>query len=223
MGTVANIKPDNQIQPHNETPKGGRIAHLLDELHREIRVRHLADSTEDSYTNYIKDFIRYKSARHSAETGEEAINEYLTHLAVDKHVAASTQNVALNALLFFYGQVLHQDVGKINATRAHKPKKLPTVFTREEVTALLQQMSGIHRLICGLMYGCGLRVEVDCLTLRIKDIDFGQRMVTLMQSKGDKSRSLKLPETLVEPLQRHVQEVKRIHDRDLAEGWGVVG
>lgn len=222
MGNVVNIKPDNQQQQHNESPKGGRIEHLLEELHREIQVRHLARSTEESYTNYVKDFIRFKASVRSLETGEKAIQQYLTHLAVDKHVAASTQNVALNALLFFYGRVLQQNVGEINATRAHKPRKLPVVFTREEVAAILKQMSGTHWLVCALMYGCGLRVEVDCLTLRIKDIDFGQRMVTLMQSKGNKSRSLKLPDLLVEPLQRHVQEVKRIHDRDLAEGWGAV-
>lgn len=222
MGNVAYINSHNQKQADNGLPKGGRIERLLDELHREMQVKHLSDRTEDAYTNYVKDFMRYKISHRLASEGENAIREYLTHLAVDKHVAASTQNVALNALLFFYGQVLHQNVGEINATRAHKPRKLPTVFTREEVSRLLDQMTGVHLLINSIMYGCGLRVEVDCLTLRIKDIDFGQQMVVLMDSKGGKSRSLKLPSKIVEPLQRHVLEVQRLHNRDLAEGWGAV-
>lgn len=218
MGNVVNMRP----QEDNKTPKSGRIAELLEQLHREFAVKHLSRSTEKSYTDYVRDFITWKQRTRSQDIGEDAIREYLTHLAVDRHVAASTQNVALNALLFFYGRVLHQEVGRIDAVRAKKPKHLPVVLTREEVAAVLDQMTGTPRLVCSLLYGAGLRVEVDCLTLRVKDIDFGQRQIFIHESKGNKSRSVPLPERLIEPLRLHLEEVKRLHDRDLADGWGAV-
>jgi integron integrase len=199
-----------------------QIRSILKKLNDEITVQHLAMSTRRSYTNYVKEYIYRRERIRATTKGEEAIREYLTYLAVEKRVSASTQNVALNALLFLYKHVLKVDVGLIDAPRAHSHRKLPAVFTREEVTAILGKLHGVYHLICSLLYGCGLRVKVDCLTLRGKDIDFGQRLIILRNSKGGKSRSLALPEKLVEPLRLHLEEVKKTHERDLAEGWGSV-
>jgi len=207
---------------NNDILKSRRIIEMLEKLQREFAVRHLSPSTRKSYTGYVVDFIRHKYRLHSRETGEVAIRQYLTYLAIDKHVAASTQNVALNALLFFYKHVIGAPVGEINAPRAKKPKHLPVVLSREEVSAVLSRLHGVYWLACALMYGCGLRIEVDCLTLRIKDIDFGAGLIILQSSKGGKSRSLPLPATLIAPLKNHIAEVRRTHETDLSDGWGVV-
>lgn len=206
----------------NEILKSRQIAPLLEQLDKVFALRHCRPSTRKSYLGYITDFIIYKVHRQSTAKAEEAITEYLTHLAEHKHVSASTQNVALNALLFFYKHVLKLQVGDINATRARRTKHLPCVLTREEVAALLAQFTGVYWLVNSLMYGCGLRVEVDCLELRIKDLDFGTGLLTLHDSKHGNSRSIRIPDTLVEPLKNHIAEVKRIYETDLAEGWGAV-
>jgi integron integrase len=195
---------------------------LLEKLRREIRVKHYSRATERSYVGYVADFIDYRLRRRSTEHGGQAIQEYLTHLAIDKKVAASTQNVAFNALLFFYRRVLQQEPGNINAVRAKRPERLPVVCTREEVSAILDHLRGDVWLVVAMLYGCGMRVEVDCLQLRVKDVDFGQGTVTIRESKGGGARVLSLPAFLVERLQRHVQKVKAIHEQDLRDGWGAV-
>ena len=195
---------------------------LLDTLRKCIALKHYSKATERAYCGYVSEFIDFQTKQAHPEHGAKAVEEYLTHLAVVKKVAASTQNVAFNTLLFFYRRVLNIELGEINASRAKKPQRLPVVCTREEVHAILDHLKGDVWLVCGLLYGCALRNEVDCLQLRIKDIDFGQNTVTVRESKGGSARVLNLPSALAERLQRHIATVKVIHDQDLREGWGVV-
>lgn len=194
---------------------------LLDKLCKAIRLKHYSKATERMYSNYVSEFIDYQLKQPHPEHGAKAIEQYLTHLA-EKKVSASTQNVAFNALLFFYRRVLGQEPGEINAMRAKKPQRIPVVCTREEVVAILDHIKGDVWLVCAMLYGCGLRNEVDCLQLRIKDIDFGQNSVTVRESKGGSARVLPLPASLVERLQRHIVKVKAIHEQDLREGFGAV-
>lgn len=206
----------------NCTVKGSQIDTLLPKLHAEMRLRHLSEKTEGAYTHYVKDFLHYRLHGHLQECGAGAIREYLTYLALDRHVAASTQNVAFNALLFFYQRVLHQEVGDINAVRARRPKRLPTVFSREEVEAILGRLRSVYWLFCSLLYGTGMRVEVDGLTLRVKDLDLDRMTILLPESKGRKARTVPVPKKLAEPLRLHLPEIKKIHEADMGDGWGAV-
>lgn len=216
-----NVYPINSAANGNSKSRSKKDS-LLDSLRRVIRLKHYSRATEQLYANYVSDFIDFR-AKHKSEThGAQAIEEYLTHLAINKKVAASTQNVAFNALLFFYRRVLNIEPGDINATRAKKPQRIPIVCTRDEVHAILDQLKGDVWLVCAMLYGCGLRNEVDCLQLRVKDIDFGQNTVTVRESKGGSARVLNLPASLVDRLQRHIQKVKAVHEQDLREGWGAV-
>lgn len=216
-------KREYQIKMADNAPaKSGQVGELMQRLDAEMTVRRLARSTRKSYTGCIEDFIRYRRETKTKLQGEAAIHEYLTYLAQEKRISASTQNVALSALLFFYRHILGVNVGLINAPRARKSRHVPTVFTREEVTAVLSRLRGVYWLICSLLYGAGLRVEVDCLTLRVKDIDFGQSSITLHESKGGKSRMLPLPAVVADKLKTHMEDVKKLHEQDLAEGHGSV-
>lgn len=222
METYEISRSCNLSPADNEILKSPRIAVWLTALGKEFALRHFKKSTRKSYLGYVISFILFKHHRHSMEQGSEAIKLYLTYLAVEKHVSASTQNVAFNALIFFYKYVLKAEVGEVDALRAHRTKHLPVVLTREEVAELIPKFKGVYWLVNSLMYGCGLRVEVDCLELRIKDLDFGSKLLILHDSKHGNSRSIPLPESLVEPLKTHIAEVKRTHDSDLADGFGAV-
>jgi integron integrase len=154
--------------------------------------------------------------------GEPEINAFLTHLAVKERVAASTQNQALSALLFLYRHVLAREIGDLGEViRARKPKRMPVVMTREEVKAVLDHLSGDKWLMASLMYGTGLRL-MECLRLRVQDIDFSRKEILVRDGKGAKDRITMLPESLRAPLQDHLKRVKAIHERDLADGWGRV-
>ena len=194
---------------------------LLDRVRDAIRLKHYSIRTEQAYVNWIKRYIYFHGVRHPAEMGAPEIQAFLTHLAVDQNVAASTQNQALSALLFLYKEVLKQDLGPIDALRAKKPKRLPTVLTKEEVRRVFQHMSGIHLLIARLLYGSGLRL-MEGVRLRVKDLDFEYHTITVRDGKGAKDRVTMLPETLVVPLQDHLRTVKRTHEEDLAKGYGAV-
>jgi integron integrase len=225
MENLANITTYQKKQDDNgitKTRQDPRMADLMKKVWDEITVKHLKRSTWKSYSGTIKKFVYYRRRINSKATGADAIREYLTYRAVHDKISASTQDVELNALLFLYKQVLKKEVGAIDAVRAHKSIRLPSVFTRDEVTAILVKLHGVYWTICSLLYGCGLRVKVDCLTLRIKDVDFGQNMIILRDSKGGKSRSLSLPERVIEPLKLQIAESKKIHDQDLALGYGSV-
>lgn len=213
------------LRRDNEVPKSRqqiKKEQLLDKLSKAIRLKHYSKATERSYVSYVSEFIDFRIKRTSQTQGAKAIEEYLTYLAIEKKVAASTQNVAFNALLFFYRRVIGLEPGEINACRAKKPERLPVVCTREEVSAILDNLKGDHWLVVALLYGCGLRAEVDGLSLRVKDVDFGQRTITVRESKGGSARVLTLPDFLIERLQRHIQKVKAIHEQDIREGWGTV-
>jgi integron integrase len=154
--------------------------------------------------------------------GAEEIRAFLTHLAIDCRVAASTQNVALNALLFLYRHVLQQDFPALgNLERAKRPRRVPTVFTPEEVTAVLAQLTGMHHLMASLLYGAGLRL-MECLRLRVKDLDFAYHQITVRDGKGGQDRVTILPRALETPLQRHLTRVQLLHKADLLEGYGAV-
>ena len=144
---------------------------LLDQVRDAIRLKHYSICTEEAYVNWIKRYIYFHNVRHPAEMGASEVQAFLTHLAVEENVAASTQNQALSALLFLYRQVLNQDLGPIDALRAKKPKRLPTVLTRDEVHRVFAHLSGVNLLMARLLYGSGLRL-MECLRLRVKDLDF---------------------------------------------------
>ena len=195
---------------------------LLDQVRDAMRLRHMSYRTEEAYVNWIRRFIFFHNRRHPKDMGADEIRAFLSHLAVHLHVAASTQNVALNALLFLYRHVLRQDFPEIGELeRAKRPRRLPTVLTREEVTAMLTQLRGTHHLMASLLYGSGLRL-MECLRLRVKDLDFAYQQLTVRDGKGAQDRVTMLPKSLEEPLQRHLAKVQLLHEEDLAEGFGEV-
>jgi site-specific recombinase XerD len=174
------------------------------------------------YVSWVKRFILFHDKRHPKDMSAEAIRAFLIHLAVQEKVAASTQNSALNALVFLYRHVLKQSfpaLGEIE--RAKRPRRVPTVFTMDEVTAVLARLTGVHRLMASLLYGAGLRL-MECVRLRVKDIDVAYHQVTVRDGKGQQDRVTVLPQSVDEMLQRHLAKVKLLHEEDLAEGYGEV-
>ncbi len=154
--------------------------------------------------------------------GEPEVNAFLTHLALKEHVSSSTQNQALSALLFLYRSVLGRELGDLgNVIRARRPKRLPVVLTREEVKAVLAQLTGEKWLMASLMYGAGLRL-MECLQLRVQDVDFARNEILIRDGKGAKDRVTMLPVSLKRPLEEHLRRVKAVHEKDLADGWGRV-
>jgi len=173
-------------------------------------------------SQWIKRFIIFHHMRHPNEMGEGEINEFLSHLALRRKVSASTQNQALSALLFLYRHVLKRDIGDLgDVIRARRPRHLPVVMTREEVQATLRHLEGAMWLIACLLYGAGLRLT-ECLRLRVHDIDFKANQIVVRSGKGFKDRVTMLPEKVKEPLMSHLKEVRRLHECDLAEGFGEV-
>jgi len=205
-----------QDQPKNTTRNKPK---LLDQVRAAIQKKHYSIRTEESYISWIKRFVKYHGLRHPGEMGEAEIQQFLNHLAVKEKVAASTQNQALCAIIFLYTQVLKQEVGTIeNIVWAKKPKKLPVVFTRKKAQAVLNQLSGMNWLMGMLLYGSGLRLT-ECLQLRVKDIDFEYKQITIHNAKGGKDRVTPLPERLIDPLKEHLKYVKELHEKDLKEGF----
>jgi integron integrase len=178
--------------------------------------------TEKAYVGWIKRFIFFHNKRHPSEMGELEVNAYLTHLALKEHVSSSTQNQALSALLFLYRCVLGRELGELgDVIRARRPKRLPVVLTREEVKAVLAQLTSDKWLMASLMYGAGLRL-MECLRLRVQDVDFARNEILVRDGKGGKDRVTMLPKSLKKPLEEHLRRVKAVHEKDLAEGWGRV-
>ncbi len=205
------------MQPSQPRPKK-----LLDQVREVIRVKHYSYRTEETYVQWIRRYILFHDKRHPKDMGVPEIEAFLTHLAVTQQVSAATQNQALSALLFLYRQVLCQPLDeRIEAVRAKRSTKLPTVLTPEEVASVIQQMSGVHRLIVQLLYGSGLRLR-ETMQLRIKDLDFPQHQIVVRDAKGQNSRVTMLPERVVPTLKEHLQGVKRIQEQDLEQGYGAV-
>jgi integron integrase len=195
---------------------------LLEQVHNAIRRRYFSRRTEEAYVHWIKRFIYFTGKRHPLTVGEPEVTAFLNHLAAERRVAASTQNQALSALLFLYKEVLGQELGWLDGLqRATRPPRLPTVLTRAEAERLLAQLEGTRWLLASLLYGAGLRV-IECLRLRVKDVDLSYRQILIRDGKGEKDRITMLPEVTIEPLRAHLERVRLLHARDLREGYGEV-
>jgi integron integrase len=195
---------------------------LLDQLRAVLRRNHYSRRTEESYVAWVVRFVRFHQLRHPRDLGSAEIAAFLTHLAVVDQVAASTQNQARSALLFLYQEVLGIDLGQLSdIAPAQRPERLPTVLTRDEVRAVLTHLGGTYRLMAQLLYGSGLRL-MECVRLRLKDVDFAQQQLVVRDGKGAKDRITMLPMRLVEPLQDHLRIVRRTHEEDLVRGYGAV-
>ena len=210
------ITAPSPTSPNRQQPK------LLDRTRSKLRVRHYSIRTEEAYLAWIRRFLRFHHIRHPREMGAEEINRFLTHLAVEKRVAASTQRQALSALLFFYREVLRQNLPWLDdVVRAKQPKRLPTVLSREEAGAIIAHLEGTTQLIVLLLYGAGVRI-LECLRLRVKDIDFDLAHITIRNAKGRKDRVTMLPSSTRTRLKQHLVEVRATHEQDLADGCGEV-
>ena len=199
-----------------------RSPKLLDRVRHAIRTRHYSRRTEEAYVHWIRRYILFHRKTHPSEMGVAEISRFLTFLAVDLHVSASTQNQALSALLFLYKDVLAMSIGDIPpVVRARTPQRLPVVLSRDEVGKLLRALAGQERLVVMLLYGAGLRLE-ECLELRVKDFDFDRQQIVVRQGKGQKDRVTMLPSAAREGLTAHLARVRQVHDTDLARGLGRV-
>ena len=195
---------------------------LLDQVRQVIRRKGYSYKTEKSYVGWIKRFILYHGKRHPRDMGPAEIEQFLTHLAVDLNVAASTQNQALQAILFLYREVLQRPIdAELNYLYAKRPKRLPVVLSRDEVQRVLNAMEGTPKLVVQLLYGSGLRL-IEALRLRIKDIDFDQQHILVRDGKGFKDRVTLLPQTLVPDLKQQIQRSKMIYEQDLRNGYSGV-
>ena len=198
-------------------PAGPR---LMDQVHNAIRRRYFSPRTEEAYRYWIRQYIYFNDKRHPAELGEPELTAFLNHLATKRKVAAATQNQALSALLFLYKHVLGRELAWLDGLqRASRPVRLPTVLTRSEVGSLLGQLTETRWLMASLLYGSGLRV-LECLRLRIKDIDLSYRQILVRDGKGEKDRVTMLPGKLIEPIRAHLERVRVLHANDLREGYG---
>ena len=197
-----------------------RAGTLVASLRAALRTRHFSRRTEEAYVGWVRRYVRFHGLRHPAELGEPEVSRFLSHLAVAGGVSASTQNQALSALLFLYRDVLAAPVGWVDGVvRAKKPRRVPVVLSRPEVHAVLRGMSGTPRLVATLLYASGLRL-LECLTLRVKDVDFAGRAITVRAGKGNKDRVTMLAEAVAPALAMYLERVQRLHARDLASGGG---
>lgn len=195
---------------------------LLDQVRRACRIKHLSLRTEKAYVQWVRRFVWYHSLRHPGELGEAEVRAFLSHLALDRNVAASTQNQALSALLFLYTHILERPLDNLGeVVRANRPKRLPVVLTRAEVRAVLAALPGTHRLVASLLYGSGLRL-LESLRLRVKDLDFDYAQLTVRDGKGQKDRVTVLPNAVAVSLKRQLRKVRVLHDEDRDEGYGAV-
>jgi len=206
---------ENNFSQQRDKPK------LLDKVTAFMRTRHYSKRTEEAYLDWIKRYIVFHNKKHPAEMGEKEINQFLNHLAVKENVSASTQNLALCAIIFLYKHILKKDPGELNFTWAKKGKKLPVVFSRTEVGKIISKLSGVNWIMINLLYGSGLRL-MECVRLRVKDIDFENNNIVVRDGKGKKDRITVLPEKLKEKLELHLEKVEKLHKKDLEEGYGTV-
>ena len=213
--------PASELSPMAGAPSFAKPK-LLDEVRQAIRARHYSPKTEESYVHWIKRFIFFHHKRHPAQMGEKEIGQFLSGLATDRQVSASTQNQALNAILFLYRDALRKEIGYIDGVvRAKRPHRLPVVLTRQEVKSILSALDHSDWLMVMLLYGAGLRL-MECLQLRVKDIDFTTKQIVVRAGKGDKDRHTMLPTAAKQPLATHLELVKEQHRRDLERGLGRV-
>lgn len=215
MTQDAAASPDSLSPPH-QAPK------LLDRLRTHLRTRHYSIRTEDAYVDWARRFILFHGKRHPQDMGAAEVEAFLSHLAVDRQVSASTQNQAKAALLYLYKQVLGIDLPWLDEViQAKRPRRLPVVLTPSEVRQLLMHMDGTTGLIAQLLYGTGMRL-MEALRLRVKDVEFERREIVIREGKGNKDRITVLPENLMTPLQAQLQKARALHEKDLAAGLGRV-
>jgi integron integrase len=206
-------------RPPGELPLP-RPPRLLDQARQLLRVRRYALRTEECYVQWITRYLRFHGKRHPRDLGAAEVEQFLTHLAVEGKVSASTQNQALNAVLFLYGQVLDIDLGRLDAVRAWRPKRLPVVLSPHEVAAVLAHIdggSGLFQLMAKLLYGAGLRL-MECCRLRVKELDLARGQIVVRQGKGNKDRVVMLPRSVRPALERQLDERRCLHARDVARG-----
>ena len=204
------------------TPQPPPPPKLLDQVRDRLRAKHYSIRTETQYFQWIKRFILFHGKRHPREMGAVEVEAFLTHLAVEGRVAAATQNQALSALLFLYREVLNIDLPWLDkVVRAKQPQRLPVVLTRQEVTAILDRMSGVHDLMARLLYGTGMRL-MECVRLRVKDVDFERAEIVVREGKGAKDRITMLPQALIGPLQDHLRWRRQLFADDKAKGRAAV-
>jgi integron integrase len=215
---LARLFQDPSPAPLTPKPTTGP---LLERVRAAIRSRHLSRHTEDAYSGWIRRFAE-QGVGGVEDRNESDIGRFLTTLAVDGKVSASTQNQALNALLFLYKEVLGKELGMVEGVvRAKKPARLPVVLSKDEVRAILGAMTGAPRLMASLLYGCGMRL-LECCQLRVKDVDFFQNQIVIRAGKGDKDRYTMLPDAVKDGLARHLEAVRCLHAEDLSAGLGAV-
>lgn len=220
--TNAQLEPLYGLKPpNNKIMENSKIHGWLEKLEKEFAVEHKADKTREAYRRAIIHFILWKFSTHCMDVAEVAIRNYCTYLAQETHIAASTQNQIFNALLYFYRHAVGVEPGKIDAQRAPRTQYLPIVLPREDVARLFISAPDGYKLIFEVMYGCALRVEIDCLELRVADVDLNSMLLTV-RSKHGSIRNVEIPESLREPFLQQVSRVKLVHDADLAAGFGVV-
>ena len=195
---------------------------LLDRVREAIRARHYSLRTEEAYVGWIRRFILFHKKRHPLEMAEPEINAFVTHLAVESSIGASTQTQALSALMFLYRHVLRKPLPDLDTViRAKRPGRLPSVLTRSEVRRILGRMNGTPRLVATLLYGTGMRL-LECLRLRVKDLEFGNNRIVVRDTKGGEDRVVPFPVVARAEMPSWLSRVKRIHDGDLADGFGSV-
>ena len=195
---------------------------LLDRMRERIRLKHYSIRTEYAYLDWVRRFVLFHEKRHPAEMGATEVEAFLTHLAVSRNVAASTQNQAKSAILFLYREVLRSELPWLDGVEsAKRPQRLPVVLTKEEVAALLGRMAGAAGLIARLLYGSGLRL-LEAARLRVKDVDFERLEILVRDAKGAKDRVTMLPAALADPLKAQLAVARALHERDLGDGYGEV-
>jgi integron integrase len=193
---------------------------LLDLIRGELKTNHYSRKTEEAYIGWIKRFILFHNKRHPNEMGKDEIQKFINHLAVDQNVSSSTQNQALQAILYLYKNVLDKEVGWLDDIKhATRIKHLPVVFSRNETTKIFEYLDGVPKLVVSLLYGSGLRLT-EALSLRIKDIDFEYRQIIVRDGKGEKDRHTVLPTSIIPELKKHLNEVYKQHKKDLSKGKG---
>ena len=217
MDRPISVKVARMFQPTTEP----RPPRLLDGVRAALRARHYSPRTEDAYVGWIRRFILFNDKRHPKEMGEAEVTAFLTHLAVEGRVSASTQGQALAALLFLYVEVLGRPVAELEGVvRARRPLRLPVVLTRDEVRDVLAHLEGAPRLVAELLYGTGMRL-LECLSIRVQDVDFGLNQILVRDGKGRKDRRTMLPSAVREPLSHHLEGVRATFEEDAKAGSGV--
>ena len=220
-GAKSGYAPNSRLPKQDRSTWDPKKREAVEALLREIATQHKAESTGNSYSYWLADYVDFARRHPHLKTPDQCVHAYLSFLATMRRVSSSTQDQSLNALLFYFRHVKKIELSKIDAVRAKKSTYIPTVFSRPEIKAIFDHLRGEYWLMAKIMYGAGLR-SGEVLKLRVKDIDFAMKQIIVRQAKGKKDRIVPLPESAVERLQRHIEGVKKTHDQDLSEGAGTV-